>query len=87
MAQVVVELFGMPRQRAGQAELIVEATSALEALSAVELRCPQLAGLVCDGRLSPQFLVSIDGRRFVGDLAAPLRTDARLILLGADAGG
>ncbi len=87
MAHVVVEFFGIPRQRAGRAELALEAGSVAEALAAVEHRCPQLTGLLREGRLAPQYLLSIDGQRFVRDLAEPLQAGTRLLLLSADAGG
>ena len=50
----MLEFFGIPRQRAGRAELVVPAAAVGEALTAVERECPGLAGLVrSDGRLSP----------------------------------
>jgi hypothetical protein len=84
---VTVELFGVPRLRAGRAELHVPAGKVAEVLAAVERACPGLAGLVCDGRLNPSFLLSVDGRHFVGDLAQSVRQGERLLLLSADAGG
>jgi hypothetical protein len=87
MTEVVVEFFGIPRQRAGCMELRVPARTAAEALAVVEQRCPQLAGLLAADRLDPLFLLSIDGVRFVDDLGVSLRPGARLLLLSADAGG
>jgi hypothetical protein len=85
---VTVEFYGVPRQRAGRAELAVPAATAGEALRGVLASCPQLAGLLRpDGRLAPQYLLSLDGGRFVTDLAEPLPPGARLLLLSADAGG
>ena len=85
---VTVELFGVPRARAGLAELSVSAATAGEALAALAAACPGL-GELCrpDGRLAPQYLLSLDGKRFVTDLAEPLRPGERLLLLSADAGG
>jgi molybdopterin converting factor small subunit len=86
--QVTVELFGIPRARAGRAELTVHAATAAEALSALVLACPALAGVRhADGRLAPQYLLSVDGQRFLTDLGEPLRPGDRLLLLSADAGG
>ena len=49
--QVTVEFFGIPRHRAGRAELAVPAGTVAELLAAVERACPALAGLVRDGRV------------------------------------
>jgi hypothetical protein len=86
--RVTLEFFGVPRLRAGLAELEVEATTAAEALTAAERLCPGLGGLVLPaGRLAPHCLLSLDGRRFLTDLAERLPPGARLLLLSADAGG
>ncbi len=85
---VVVEFFGLPRARAGVPEMEVAAATAEEALAAVAAACPALAGVRgAGGGLAPQYLLSLDGRRFVTDLAQPLRPGDRLLLLSADAGG
>ncbi|HZY90435.1 MAG TPA: hypothetical protein VFE78_36775 [Gemmataceae bacterium] len=85
---VTVELFGVPRARAGCAELTLSAATAGEALAALAEACPGLGELRRpDGRLAPQYLLSLDGERFVTDLAEPLRPGERLLLLSADAGG
>lgn len=86
--QVTIEFFGISRQRAGRAELSAPTGTIAELLAAVEHACPGLAGLVqADGRLSPHYLVSIDGREFVQDLGHSLRAGERLLVLSADAGG
>jgi molybdopterin converting factor small subunit len=86
--KVTVEFFGIPRQRAGVAELVVEAGTVAEALAAVERACPRLAGLVrADGQVAPEFLLSWEGQRFTRDLGARLRAGDRLLILSADAGG
>jgi hypothetical protein len=85
---VTVEFFGVPRLRAGRAALLVSAATAGEALAAVAAACPALAGVRGDdGRVAPQYLLSLDGERFVTDLGQPLRPGERLLLLSADAGG
>jgi molybdopterin converting factor small subunit len=85
---VTVEFYGVPRLRAGRPEITVAAATAGEALAAVVAACPALAGLCRpDGRLAPQYLLSLDGERFVTDLSEPLRLGDRLLLLSADAGG
>jgi hypothetical protein len=85
---VTVEFYGVPRQRSGRAELAVAAGSVAECLAGVEQACPQLAGLVRpDGRLSPHYLLSLDGEQFVTDLRQKLPPGSRVLLLSADAGG
>jgi hypothetical protein len=85
---VTVEFFGVPRQRAGRAELQVSAATVADVLAAIERACPGLAGLQRpDGRLAPHYLLSLDGRRFVGDVSERLRPGERLLLLSADVGG
>jgi molybdopterin converting factor small subunit len=86
--KVVVEFYGIPRRRAGLAELAVRAATVTEALAAVERACPGLSGLVhAGGGLAPHYLLSLAGQQFVSDLRHPLRTGDRLLLLSADAGG
>jgi hypothetical protein len=86
--QITVELFGVPRQRAGRAEVAVPAGSVAEVLAAVVRTCPGLAGLLSPGDGLPMHcLLSIDGQRFVSSAAEQLRPGERLLLLSADAGG
>ncbi len=85
---ITIELFGMPRARAGVRELVVPATTVGEALAELIAKCPQLSDVVnADGGLAPQYLLSLDGKRFVSDVSQPLRPGDRLLLLSADAGG
>lgn len=85
--KVTVEFFGIPRQRAGMAELVVEAGTVAEALAAVERACPQLGLVRADGQMAPEYLLSWEGRRFTRDLRDGLRAGDRLLILSADAGG
>lgn len=86
--QVTVEFYGIPRQRAGCAEMSAYASTPGELLRAVQGACPQLSDLLQpDGRMSPSYLLSIDGVRFVQDLGQPLEAGTRMLLLSADAGG
>ena len=88
LPSITIELFGMPRARAGVKEVVVSASSVAEALSEVIKKCPTLTDVFkADGSLSSQYLLSLDGQRFVTDLSQPLRSDDRLLLLSADAGG
>ncbi len=85
---ITIELFGMPRARAGAKEVSVSASTLAEALNEVVKQSPQLADVFrFDGSLSPHYLLSLDGKQFVSDLSHPLRSGDRLLLLSADAGG
>jgi hypothetical protein len=85
---VVIELYGVPRLRAGRGEVSVRAATVAEALRALEVTCPALAGLVRpDGRPAPHYLLSLDGSQFLDDPDRALRPGQRLVLLSADAGG
>lgn len=85
---VTIELLGLARFRAGVAELRAEGRTVGELLRSVVGQCPKLTELVTHaGGLSRQYLVSIDGERFVEDTSESVPDGCRLIILGADAGG
>lgn len=87
-APVTVEFLGTARFRAGRSELRARGGTVGELLRAVITECPKLAGLMADrGELSRQYLVSIDGERFVDDLFQTVPAGCRVLVLGADAGG
>jgi hypothetical protein len=86
--EVTVEFFGLPRLRAGRAELGVPPGNVADVLAAVGRACPGLEGLLQpDGRLSPHYLLSLDGRVFLSDLTQEVRAGEKVLLLSADAGG
>jgi molybdopterin converting factor small subunit len=88
MGPVTVEFFGVPRLRAGRADVTVAAATPAAALAAAARECPGLGPVVApDGRLLPHYLLSLGGDRFVADLGEALPAGARLLLLSADAGG
>jgi hypothetical protein len=85
---VTVEFFGMPRARAGRREITAPAATVAEVLAAIQAACPALADIVGpNGRLRPQYLLSLDGTRFLINPAEQIAAGARLLLLSADAGG
>ena len=85
---ITVEFYGIPRQRAGRAELCLQANTVADLLESVKRACPGLADLVGrDGKLAPHYLLSIDGSNFVTDTRQKLAPGIRLLLLSADAGG
>ena len=88
MSEVTIELYGIPRERAGLAKMTVVACTGADAMQQLAVACPNLEGLLStQGRLSPHYLLSLNGECFLRDLAEPLPPNARLLLLSADAGG
>ena len=86
---VHIELYGVPRLRAGTGRLTVEASSVGEALGALGLACPALAGSVirAEGGVHPAYRLNVNGETFVTDPATPLKSGDALLLLAADVGG
>ncbi len=85
---VTIELFGVPRLRAGRDVVEVEAASLGEALAALGLECPSLEGpVVASGRLLSHYLVARNGVQFTADPATSLSPGDTLVVLSADAGG
>ena len=85
---VTIELYGVPRMRAGRDTVAVEAGCLGDALAALGRECPMLAPTVVDGqRLRPFYVVAINGVQFTADAKHPLRDGDAIILLSADAGG
>jgi molybdopterin converting factor small subunit len=85
--EVIVEFFGIPRARAGRAELGVAPGTIADVLTTVEEVCPGLTGLMKDGGVSPHYLVSVNGESFGNEMRTALKSGDRLLLLSADAGG
>jgi molybdopterin converting factor small subunit len=86
--EVIIELFGISRQRAGIAQITLQADTLADVVRQLEASCPKLAGLLRDdGTLSPHYLLSVNGQHFVRDLSEKLPARARVLLLSADAGG
>jgi sulfur-carrier protein len=85
---ITVELLGVPRLRAGVAEVALEASSLGEAFVALGRACPALAPSVVDGRrLGAAYMVAVNGLQFTADPETPLRPGDVVLLLSADAGG
>jgi len=86
MPTVAVEFYGLARLRTGRTVLRCTATTIGEALAAADVACPMLHAR-SDNSLSPEYRVSVGGKRFTEDLAEPLVEGDSLLLFGADAGG
>ena len=85
---VTIELFGVPRLRAGKDAFCVPAASLGEALRALGQVCPALSPSVVDGeRLQPCYLVAVNGVQFTADPRTPLADGDVVVLVSAEAGG
>ncbi len=87
--RIQVELFGVPRQRAGVSRLWVEGNFVGEALRSLAEACPGLSGTVLtpEGALKAWYAANINGGCFVTDPGTPLEEGDTLLLLSIDAGG
>jgi molybdopterin converting factor small subunit len=86
--QVAVELFGIPRARAGIAQTVATGGNLGDVLADLGNRFPSLAESCIDGRsLRPGFIVNLGAERFVSAPDTPLREGDTVLLLSLDAGG
>ena len=84
---LLVEFYGIPRERAGRTELAVKAGSLGEVLLQVESECPRLILRDALGAISRHYRISLDGQRFLTDLGEVLPPRSHLLILSADVGG
>ena len=85
---VNVELFGIPRARAGITTTTATGRCLGDVLADLATRFPELAATCIDGRrLRPGFTANLDGQRFITDPDTRLKDGDRLLLLSLDAGG
>jgi molybdopterin converting factor small subunit len=84
---MLVEFFGIPRERAGVSELELHADTLGELYGVLAARFPALAGLVSAAGLHPTVAANLNGDVFVRDLTTTLAAGDRLLILSADAGG
>jgi molybdopterin converting factor small subunit len=82
-----VEFLGVPRQRAGVAELVVEAGTLGQLLETLSDRLPSLSDLIVGNRLQSSFVANLNRDEFISDPGTPLRADDYVLILSADAGG
>jgi molybdopterin converting factor small subunit len=86
--QVAVELYGIPRARAGIAQTVAIGPTLGDVLADLATRFPSLAESCIDGRsLRPGFIVNLGAERFVSAPETPLREEDTVLLLSLDAGG
>jgi molybdopterin converting factor small subunit len=85
---ITIELFGVPRLRAGIAVVQLDALDVGAALRELASICPKLDGSVLfDGRIHPAYKLSLNGNRFVTEPETLLSEGDVLLLLAADLGG
>ena len=82
-----VEFLGVPRERAGIAEVDVQADTLGRLLGTLAAQMPALAELIAVDRLHPSLAASLNGDRFISDPGTPLGEDDCVLILSADAGG
>ena len=82
-----VEFLGVPRERAGVAELEVQAETLGQLLATLAARIPTLGELIVIDRLHPACVANLNGDQFVSDPATPLADQDRILILSADVGG
>jgi molybdopterin converting factor small subunit len=86
--QIAVELFGIPRARAGIAKTVATGSNLGDVLADLGSRFPLLAESCIDGRsLRPGFIANLGAERFVSAPETPLRDGDTVLLLSLDAGG
>ncbi len=85
---VIVEFFGIPRERAGVAMCVVEATTLSEALQAAGNKYPQFAeSCLDDDTPRAGYLVNINGVLFTTNPQTALKSNDAVLFLSADVGG
>ncbi len=85
---IVIELFGVPRIRAGIGRVEVDAATCGEALERLAQLYPVLDGTVIVNRhVGSSYLLSINGDTFPENPDTPLAAGDSLLLLAADVGG
>ena len=82
-----VEFLGVSRERAGVAEIDVQADTLGRLLGTLAVNMPGLAELISVDRLHPSLAANLNGDRFISDPETPLNHDDRVLILSADVGG
>lgn len=82
-----VEFLGIPRERAGMAELELEAGSLGQLFGSLAARFPGFGELITADGLHPSLAANLNGDEFVRDPATPLADTDRVLILSADVGG
>ena len=86
-AIMYVEFLGIPRERVGISEVLLDARTLGQALQTLAARFPAFSDLITVDRLHPSLAASLNGDAFVTDPRTPLADHDRLLILSADVGG
>ncbi len=84
---VRVELFGIPRRRAGVAFADARGSRLRDVLADLADRFPGLETCIDRDRLLPGYIANLNGDRFISDPDTALSPGDSLLILSADAGG
>jgi molybdopterin converting factor small subunit len=85
---ITVELFGIPRERAGTERVQCAPARLGDVLAHLLARFPRLADeCIAGDRLQSGYLANLNGQKFVTDPATELTDGDSLLILSADAGG
>ncbi len=82
-----VEFFGVPRERAGIAEVELQAGTIGELFVALASRFPALGELMTCDQSRTLVVANLNGHQFVTDPRTELDEGDRVLILSADAGG
>jgi molybdopterin converting factor small subunit len=86
--QIAVELFGIPRSRAGIAQTSAAGSNLGEVLADLARKFPHLADTCIDGgALRPGFIANLNAQRFVTAPETPMSEGDTVLLMSLDAGG
>ena len=85
---VTVELFGIPRARAGVGQTTASGSTLGDVFADLARRFPALGETCMDGdTLKANYIANLRGERFVTDPATKLNEGDAVLLLSLDAGG
>ena len=82
-----VEFLGIPRERVGISELVLDASTLGQVLVTLRERFPAFGELIASGRLHPSVVANLNGDVFVNDPETAIAEHDRLLILSADVGG
>ena len=82
-----VEFLGIPRERVGISEVVIEAHTLGQLLRALGERFPALGELITADRMHPSMAANLNGDAFISDPQTQLADDDHLLILSADVGG
>jgi len=82
-----VEFLGIPRERAGVAEVQVEAETLGQLLGTLATKFPGFGGLISAHGLHPSLAANLNGDEFVSRLETVLEANDHVLILSADVGG